>query len=82
MYYFYVLLSKKDDKYYYGSTDNLKRRFHEHQIGKVNSTKYRLPLELIYYEAYNHLELARKRERLVKRSGTARQSLHKRITGP
>ena len=80
MYYFYVLISKLDSSYYYGSTINLRRRYQEHAGGKVNSTKNRLPLELIYYEAYNLQELARSREQQVKRSGSVRAALHKRIT--
>jgi len=79
MYYFYILQSYKDKKYYYGSTDSLNRRIREHQSGKVNSTKYRLPLFLVYYEAYQTLKLARMRERQVKSSGSARKTLLKRI---
>lgn len=79
MNYFYVLYSKKDCKYYYGSTTNLARRITEHQSGKVLSTKSRGQLELVYYEAYNHLELARRREHQVKQSGAARRALQARI---
>lgn len=79
MYYFYILYSSVDRGYYYGSTVNLRRRFSEHTSGKVVSTKHRLPLELVYYEAYNHLELARTREQQVKQSGSIRTALHKRF---
>lgn len=79
MYYFYVLQSRSDKKHYYGSTDNLKRRLLEHEVAKVAATKYRLPLELIYYEAYNHLELARNREQQIKNSGASRKAIHERI---
>jgi putative endonuclease len=51
MYYTYVLLSKKDRKLYTGYSKNLKLRFKQHQDGRVDSTKYRRPLLLIYYEA-------------------------------
>ncbi|MCK4330039.1 GIY-YIG nuclease family protein [candidate division WOR-3 bacterium] len=51
MYYTYVLLSKVDGQFYTGCTDNLKRRFEEHNRGRVQSTKRRKPLDLIYYEA-------------------------------
>ena len=51
MYYTYILLSIKDNKLYTGSTDDLKRRFEEHNNGKVPSTASRLPFKLIYYEA-------------------------------
>ncbi|AHB42054.1 GIY-YIG catalytic protein [Candidatus Saccharibacteria bacterium RAAC3_TM7_1] len=81
MYYFYVLRSQKDSKLYYGQTTDLRRRFELHNTGQVPATKQRRPLELIYYEAYNSKELAIKREHTVKRSGTARDALQKRITG-
>lgn len=80
MYYFYVLVSEKDGKYYYGSSDDLKRRVREHSKLKVNSTKNRLPLRLVYYEAYESLDSARRRERQVKSSGNARKTLTKRIS--
>ena len=51
MYYVYVLKSLKDGDLYTGSTNNLKRRFEEHNLGKEKSTRYRRPFELIYYEA-------------------------------
>ncbi|WP_353740199.1 GIY-YIG nuclease family protein [Desulfosarcina widdelii] len=43
MYYTYVLLSLKDRKFYIGYTQDLKRRFEEHEKGFVESTKYRRP---------------------------------------
>lgn len=82
MYYFYILQSHLDGKLYYGQTVDLRRRVEQHKNGRVASTKQRRPLELIYYEAYNSRELARAREHTVKRSGTAREALRKRITGP
>ena len=50
MFYTYILISEKDDKFYVGYTDNLKRRIKQHNNGDVESTKYRRPLKLIYYE--------------------------------
>lgn len=79
MNYFYVLRSAKDDQYYYGSSTDLKRRIKQHNQGKVAATSFRLPLELVYYEAYNSIGKARSRERQVKRSGSIRNSLAKRI---
>ena len=52
MYYVYVLLSLKDRKFYIGFSGDLKRRLKEHQAGKNISTKSRLPLKLLYYEAH------------------------------
>ena len=75
MYYFYVLKSEKDNKYYYGSCVNLKNRMNEHLKGFVASTKYRRPLNLVYYEAYLFEKSARLREKQVKSSGNARKTL-------
>ncbi len=49
MFYTYVLLSQKDGNYYTGCTNNLKRRFEEHNNGQVHSTKFRIPFKIIYY---------------------------------
>ncbi|PIS08073.1 excinuclease ABC subunit C [Candidatus Berkelbacteria bacterium CG10_big_fil_rev_8_21_14_0_10_43_13] len=51
-YYAYVLLSEKDHKFYIGSTSDLKKRIEKHRNGLVNATRNRLPVVLIFYEAY------------------------------
>lgn len=66
MYYTYVLISKKDDKRYIGSTANLEARLKKHNAGSVRSTKYRRPLELIYYEEFETKVEAEKREKFFK----------------
>ncbi len=65
-YYTYVMKSLKDNKWYTGCTDNLRKRFKEHNEGKVFSTKDRRPLELIYYEACQNQKDALKREKYFK----------------
>ncbi|MCD6470942.1 GIY-YIG nuclease family protein [bacterium] len=52
MFYLYILKSSKDKKLYIGYTDNLKKRFREHNQGLAKSTKNRIPFDLIYYKAY------------------------------
>ncbi len=79
MYYMYILRSSKDSRLYIGSTVDLKKRMLEHQSGKVFATKYRLPFELIYYEAYPKEFMARKREKQLKYFGKAYQSLKERL---
>ena len=79
MFYFYVLRSGADNNLYFGSTSDLKKRVKQHNNGQVQSTKSRRPLDLVYYEAYLSQELALVRERTVKRSGTARETIYKRI---
>jgi putative endonuclease len=50
-YFVYVIQSLKDGKFYTGFTKDLNQRLNEHNAGKVSSTKYRIPFELVYYEA-------------------------------
>ena len=78
MYYVYLLISEKDGNFYTGSTADLKRRFEEHNSGLVNSTKNRLPLKLIYYEACLNETDARNRERYLK-SGMGKKYLRNRL---
>jgi len=66
MFYTYVLQSIKDFKFYTGFTKDLKLRFEKHEQGKVESTKDRRPLRLVYYEACISMEDAIKREKYLK----------------
>ena len=66
MYYTYVLKSLKDNQFYAGSTENLKLRFEHHSKGRVESTRQRRPLELIYYEACLDIKDAIRREKYFK----------------
>ena len=59
-------MSKKDFNLYFGYTENLKSRIEQHNKGKVESTKYRRPLELIYFEGCLSQEDALKREKYLK----------------
>ena len=73
-----MLLSDKDGKFYTGSTNDLRRRVEEHKAGRVNSTKNRLPIKLIYYEACLNETDARARERYLK-SGMGKKYLRNRL---
>jgi putative endonuclease len=55
-----------DDQFYAGSTKDLKQRFEQHNKGLVDSTKHRMPLRLIYYEACLNRNDAAKREKYFK----------------
>jgi len=82
MYFVYVLLSLKDDKFYIGYSKDLKRRLKEHDSGKNTSTKSRLPLKLIYYEAHLSKADAARRERYFKTTkgkSTLRQMLRESL---
>lgn len=78
MFYIYILYSKKDYKLYIGSTNNIKRRINEHNKGEVSATKNRLPIELIYYEAYKLKADAESREEYLK-SGGGRKRLAQQL---
>lgn len=65
-YYTYVLKSEKDGKNYTGYTKDLNLRFEQHQKGFVESTRYRRPLRLIYFEACLTQEDAVHREKYFK----------------
>lgn len=80
MFYVYILKSKRDQKCYIGSTNDLKRRFEEHNKGKIFSTKNRRPLVLVYYEAFRSEKDARKREQTLKNYGQGITNLYKRIS--
>jgi len=81
MFYLYILQSKKDFNLYIGSTNDLRKRFKEHNSSMVRSTKHRIPFDLIYYEAYGSEKDARKREHNLKLDGRALAQLKSRITG-
>lgn len=66
MYYTYVLQSTTDRNFYIGFTKNLKLRFEQHNKGLVESTKHRIPLQLIYYEACLSRDDATRREKYLK----------------
>jgi len=66
MFYTYVLYNLKDRKFYIGFTNDLKRRLKEHNAGKNISTRSRLPLKMLYYEAHLSKPDAMRRERYFK----------------
>ncbi len=78
MYYVYILKSKKNKRWYTGSTNNLRKRFKEHNNGKSGWTKKGVPLELIYYEACLNEEDVRLREIYLK-SGMGKRYIKNRL---
>ncbi len=79
MYYVYVLKSLKDGKIYAGHTNDLKKRFKQHNQGLEKSTRNRRPLKLLYYEGCNILNDAIKREKSFK-TGFGRAYLKRRLS--
>lgn len=74
----YILRSLKDKKLYIGYTPDLKKRFKEHNQGKVLSTKPRVPFELLAYEAFSNKKDALEREKFFK-TGWGRKHLRKTL---
>ena len=64
--------------FYVGFTKDFKQRFEQHQKGAVDSTKNRLPVQLIYYEACISQEDATRREKYLK-TYNGRMFLQKRL---
>ena len=79
MNYVYILKSLKDNKLYIGYTSNLRLRYKEHSNGEVKSTRNRLPMKLVYYEAYKSEKDARAREKYLKNGGKAHNTLKDQI---
>lgn len=77
-YYTYVLESTIDGNLYIGWTDDLKERVKNHNNGKVGSTRDRIPLKLVYYEACLSKEKAIEREKILK-TGFGRKYIKHRV---
>lgn len=66
MYYVYVLQSEVDGNFYTGFSEDITRRIEQHNNGLVKSTKSRVPLRLVYYEASHNVKDAIHREKYLK----------------
>ena len=66
MFYVYVLRSALDGNFYIGHTADLRKRLAEHNSGRVQSSRKRVPFELVYYEACRNLSDAIRREKYLK----------------
>ena len=66
MYYVYVLKSRKDRKFYVGYTGDLQKRLADHNSGITQSTRHRIPFDLVYYEASRSRSDAMYREKYLK----------------
>lgn len=64
--YTYILFSERLNKYYIGACSNIERRIHEHNIGHSKFTSKGIPWTIVYYEQFETLALAKKREREIK----------------
>jgi putative endonuclease len=76
MFFVYVLKSLKDGDLYIGMSEDVEARLIRHNQGKVPSTKYRRPFQLLHTEEYPDRQQARKREKFLK-SGPGHRELYK-----
>ena len=68
------ILECADGSYYVGSTNDLERRFVEHQEGRgARYTTKRLPVKLVYTEEYSFAAEAFEREKQVQNWSRAKQ---------
>ncbi len=74
-----MLKSEKDSTTYIGCSEDLKERLKQHNSGKTKSIKHKLPMVLIYYEAYNNKTTALKREIELKNNSSAKEKLFNRL---
>ena len=79
MFYVYMIKSINRNFVYTGYTDNLKRRFKEHNSKQNISTKLYAPFKLIYYESYLNKLDALDRERQLKHKGASIGHLKNRV---
>ena len=79
MWYVYILQSQKDDSYYVWYTQDIQKRFDQHNAWESNYTSKKIPRTLLYYEAFNNKYLALQREKKLKTWSKSRQELFKRI---
>lgn len=63
---------------YVGKTNDLKQRVKCHQEGHVKATQSRLPLELLFYEAFKNKTDAG-RDELFYKSGFGREALQSKL---
>jgi putative endonuclease len=79
MWYTYILESIKNKNFYIGSTDDLKRRFKEHNQGRGGKyTKKQGKFKIVFYEAYVDKKDALKAEKFFK-SGYGREIIKDKL---
>lgn len=73
--YFVYILKCSDNTYYTGVTNNLERRLFEHNSGinKECYTFFRRPLELVFYETFNDIDIAITYEKKIKKWSKAKK---------
>ena len=78
MHYTYVMQSIQDGRWYTGHSSDRRARIDDHLKGRVESTRHRRPLQLIYYGACLTEADAKRRERCLK-TGKGKRYLRQRL---
>ena len=75
MKYYVYILSCADKTYYTGITNNINRRLEEHQSGKNGKcyTARRLPVKLVFYAVFTHVDKAIQMEKQIKKWSRAKK---------
>ena len=80
-YYVYAIISHKDNRMYVGMSHDPERRLHEHNSGRVFSTKGFRPWVLVFFEDCGADRVrARQREKYWK-SGSGKEKLKSKYSG-
>lgn len=69
------ILECGDGSFYVGSTRDLERRLRQHRLGEGASyTRRRLPVELLYFEQWDRVDDAYRREKQVQGWGRTKRA--------
>ena len=80
MFYAYVLQSINDPEYFYkGHCEDLYTRLDQHNYKMTKSNKHKAPFNIVYYEVFENMGEAIKREKYFK-SAAGRRYLKKKIS--
>jgi len=77
----YILYSQSKNKYYTGHTNNISRRFSEHNSGQNISTKFGAPWELIFTKSFASKFEAYQLEMKIKKRGILRFLTNQKLPG-
>ena len=79
MFWVYILYSHKDKNLYVGQTNSLEDQIKRHEMGYIQATKCRRPLECIYTEKFDTRRKSMEREKFLKSlwSGRFKKKLKK-----
>jgi predicted GIY-YIG superfamily endonuclease len=77
--FFTYILKCQDGRRYFGHTQDLRHRLDQHRRGEVRSTRWRRPVELVWFHIYATCAGAREREWILKNGHTCKKTLEEMI---